>query len=259
MSAPLRIVVLGAAGRMGRELLQAVAAHPACALHAAVARPHQELPPGTPRAASLEAALEGADVLIDFTRPETTAAAAALAASRGVALVVGTTGLTLEHHAALRAASAQVPTLWAPNMSLGVNAMLWLLQAAATALGEGFDLELTEAHHRHKADAPSGTALRMLEVLAEARGWPLDEVLCHGRQGQVGARPARQIGVQVVRGGDVAGEHTALFLGDGERLEITHRASSRAVFAQGAARAAAWIGAQPPGLYTMEQVLGLKK
>lgn len=267
METPLsRVVILGARGRMGRELLAAARGLEGVQVVAALVSPgHPDAgapvgpdAPGLTLSASLDDALAQADVLIDFTRPESTAQVAAAAAAAGVALVVGTTGLSADHHAALSAAAAHVPVVFAPNMSVGVNVMLGLLRAAVAALGDGYDIEVLEAHHRHKADAPSGTALRIAQTLADAHGWDRDEVLRAGRQGHTGARPAREIGMQVIRGGDVAGDHTVFFLGDGERLEITHRASSRRVFASGALRAARWLRGRAPGLYDMSDVLGTR-
>lgn len=258
------VVVLGAAGRMGQELIAAardqrdltICGAVVRAGHPAVDTPASSWLPGVLLSADLGSALLGADVLIDFTRPEVTLRALREAARAGVPAVVGTTGFTAAQRDELAAFARELPLVFAPNMSAGVNVLVKLLQVAAAALGEGFDLELMELHHRHKRDAPSGTALRLAEVLAQARGQALGEVLVTGRQGDA-PRAAGELGVLALRGGDVAGDHTVFFLGDGERLELTHRASSRRVFAQGALRAARWLRGQPPGLYGMAEVLGL--
>lgn len=198
----------------------------------------------------LAAALRGAEVLIDFSSPAGAGLAAAAAAAAGVGLVVGTTGLGAEHEAAVRAAAERVPVVWSANMSLGVNLLLGLLRQASAAL-PGFDLEIVELHHGGKADAPSGTALAM------ARAAGRDMPVRSGRSGVVGVRPKGEVGVLAVRGGDVVGEHTAYLLGPGERLELTHRATNRQIFAHGAVRAARWVAGRGPGLYGMQDVLGL--
>lgn len=265
------MVVPGAAGKMGRQILRVLVDTPGVVLHGAVEREgHADLGRdagavaggpalGVPITADLDAALDGADVLIDFTVPAATARAAAAAAAHGVALVVGTTGLGEAERAAVVAASARVAVVLSPNMSVGVNVLLGLLDLAARALGDGFDVEIVELHHRLKRDAPSGTAVRMAEVLAQALGRDLGAVGVYGRKGDVGPRRAEELGVMTVRGGDVVGEHTAYFLGLGERVEITHRASSRETFARGAVRAAEWLRDRAPGLYDMRDVLGLAK
>ncbi len=199
-----------------------------------------------------------AEILIDFTIPELTAKLAAAAAAAGCNLVIGTTGLNADQRAAIEVAAQEVAVVFAPNMSLGVNVLLELVATAAQLLGPDFDLEIVETHHKHKRDAPSGTALRIAEALAaatEAQG-SLDARACYGRHG-VDPRHDGQIAIHTLRGGDVAGDHTVHFLGNGERLEITHRATSRETFARGALRAARWVADKPPGLYTMRDVLGL--
>jgi 4-hydroxy-tetrahydrodipicolinate reductase len=205
----------------------------------------------------LAAALPGADVVIDFTTFEASVRHAELCAARGVALVIGSTGFTPDARASVGASARKIPVLLSPNMSMGVNVMFELVRQAARAL-PGFDVEIVELHHKHKRDAPSGTAVRLGEVAAEALGRKPAEALCYSRQGMVGERPSGQIGVQTLRGGDVVGEHTVLYVGEGERLEITHRATSRVQFASGAVRAAAWLPGKPPGLYDMADVLGLR-
>lgn len=264
MSAPVRITVLGAGGRMGQEIIELGRRDPDIAVVGAVelaghpcvgTSPNPDLPELIV-VDDLAKALEGTDVLIDFTRPEATLGALEAAASAGVAAVVGTTGLSREQREALPDFAERVPVVFSPNMSVGVNVMLWLLRIATEALGPDYDIEMFEMHHRHKVDAPSGTALRLAEVITDVRGQEMEDTLRYGRQG-VARRGDDEIGVQVLRGGDVAGEHTVYYLGDGERLEITHRASSRLVFARGALRAAQWIAGKRPGLYGMGEVLGL--
>jgi 4-hydroxy-tetrahydrodipicolinate reductase len=206
----------------------------------------------------LAAALAEVDVVVDFTTPEASRAHAAAAAAAGCAIVIGTTGLGTDERAALDAAGASVPVVWAPNFSVGVNLTLRLLAQAASVLGDDADVEIVEMHHRHKVDAPSGTALRMGEVLAETLGRDLDAVADHGRSGQTGARTRDRIGFHALRGGDVVGDHTVIFAADGERIEITHRASDRMTFVSGAVRAAVWAAGRAPGRYDMDDVLGLR-
>jgi 4-hydroxy-tetrahydrodipicolinate reductase len=266
----LRVAVPGAAGKMGRAVVRVLAETEGAKLVAAVEREgHPALgldagvvaglaPNGIPIASSLDEALGAAEVVIDFTAPAATVETARRAAARGVRLVAGTTGIDEIQRRALAEAAAQVAIVLSPNFSVGVNVVLRLLEVAARGLGEGYDVEIVEAHHRQKRDAPSGTALRMAEVLAGALGRDLDEVARHGRSGDVGARAAEEIGILAVRGGDVVGDHTAHFLGLGERVEITHRASSRETFARGAVRAAQWVAGRGPGLYDMQDVLGMR-
>lgn len=265
-----RVAIHGAAGRMGRALVAAAAGNPAFTVaaacehaeHAALGQDAGVLAGIAPIGAPLvpTAALAGTpfDVLVDFTRPAATLAALAACRSAGRALVIGTTGFEAAGRAAILAASRDVPIVWAPNMSVGVNVCFALLATAARTLGDAFDVEIVEAHHRHKVDAPSGTALRMGEIVAGALGRDLAQDAVYGRQGHTGARPGGQIGFATVRGGDIVGEHTVLFAGPGERVEITHRATSRENFATGALRAAAWVASRPPGVYDMQDVLGLR-
>jgi len=263
------VVIAGSAGRMGRALLEGVFQAPDMRLHAALERADSDLigrdagellgsPCGVRIADDVGAALRGAHVLIDFTRPEGTMHHVELCAAAGVKMVIGTTGLSPEQRARIAAASSRVAIMLAPNMSVGVTLLLNLLQTAARVLDKGYDIEIIEAHHRHKVDAPSGTALRMGEVIAEALGRNLDEVAVYGREGQTGERKDTTIGFATVRGGDIVGDHTALFAGTGERIEITHKASSRATFALGALRAARFLADKDSGLYDMRDVLGLK-
>ncbi len=256
----IRAAVLGPSGRMGRRVIELLAERSDMAVAAAIDHPTSPLVgqtiAGVPVSSEL-AALAGCDVYIDFTTPDATEAAARAAREHQVAAVVGTTGLGRGAEKALEALAGVAPVLVAANFSLGVNLLLVLAETAARALGTDFDLEIVEAHHRHKRDAPSGTALALARALATGRAVELDQVLTTSRSGEVGARPDGEIGVVAVRGGDVIGDHTAFFLGDGERLELTHRAGSRDLFAAGALRAAAWLASRPPGRYTMRDVLGL--
>ena len=263
-----RIAVLGAAGRMGSAILRCAARFPDLRLAAAVEQKGHALagqdagtvagiaPAGIAIADSMDAAA-AADVWIDFTFHSVVPGNAALAARQGKGLVVGTTGLSEEEIRAVRAASASVPVVLAPNMSVGVNLLFALTRKAAQALGPDYDIEVIEMHHRHKKDAPSGTALRLAERAAEGRGLALPAVACHGRSGLPGERPRDQIGIHAVRGGDVIGDHTVVFATEGERVELTHRASTRDAFACGALHAAGWIRGRAPGLYDMQDVLGL--
>ncbi|QNM97303.1 4-hydroxy-tetrahydrodipicolinate reductase [Chitinimonas koreensis] len=265
----LRIAIAGTSGRMGRVLIETVAAHDDCVLAVALDRDGAAslgqdagLPLGRVTGVAVrsdfEAALAEADVLIDFTRPEGTLAHLAACRRHGVKLVVGTTGFDEAGRAALREAAADIGIVFAPNMSVGVNLTFKLLEMAAKVLSSGYDIEIVEAHHRHKVDAPSGTALRMGEVVADALGRDLAECAVYGREGVTGARDPSTIGFATVRGGDVVGDHTVMFMADGERVEISHKASSRATFAQGAVRAARWLRDRPAGLYDMQDVLGLR-
>jgi 4-hydroxy-tetrahydrodipicolinate reductase len=267
-AALLKIAVAGASGRMGRMLVEAVAGSGDCMLSGALdvagspglgADPLAALgKQGAVRITSdLQAGLAGADVLIDFTRPEGTLAHLAVCRQLGVRAVIGTTGFSDEQKALIAEAARHIAIVMAPNMSLGVNVMLKLLDVAARALAEGYDIEVIEAHHRHKVDAPSGTALAMGEVLARASGRKLDDCGVWGRHGVTGERDPRSIGFAVIRGGDIVGDHTALFAGSGERIEITHRSASRATYAQGSLRAARFVAARAPGLYGMGDVLGI--
>ena len=261
---------MGAAGRMGRTLIQTLAGQSNLTLGAAFDRGGiPELGKdagqlagveacGVPLGADLAAALDRFDVLIDFTRPAGTLAALQHCIAAGKGMVIGTTGFSAEEKAAVTAASARLPICMAANFAVGVNVCLKLLEVAAKALGPGYDVEIVEAHHKHKVDAPSGTALRMGEAVAGALGIPLREHAVFAREGVTGERPGGSIGFATVRGGDVVGDHTVLFLGEGERVEIAHRASSRSNFARGALRAAAWLHGRPAGLYDMPDVLGLR-
>lgn len=263
----LNVAVAGAGGRMGRMLIEAVLASGDCRLSGALDQPGSPAlgqdagafagrVTGVAVTAQLHAGLAGADVLIDFTRPEGTLAHLAVCAELGVRAVIGTTGFTVEQKAQIAAHAAGCATVLAANMSVGVNVMLRLLQQAAQALGPGYDIEVVEAHHKHKVDAPSGTALAMGEVLARARGADLAQDGVFTRHGHTGERRPGSIGFATVRGGDIVGEHTVLFCGAGERLEIAHKSSSRQNYADGSLRAARFLAGRAPGLYGMDDVLG---
>lgn len=261
MTAPVRIAILGAAGRMGQALISSARDLPGLALAALIERPGApaigQSVDGVRIGADLAAVLDHFDVLIDFTRPASSLAALELCSAAGKPVVLGTTGFSPAEQAEVAAAARFIAVCQSANFSVGVNVLLRLLADAARALGPGYDVEIVEAHHRHKVDAPSGTALALGRAVATALGRDLEAVAVYGREGQTGARDSQTIGFATVRGGDVIGDHTVLFLGEGERLELSHRASSRGNFAGGALRAAAWLHGRPPGLYDMKAVLGL--
>ncbi|TVS17534.1 MAG: 4-hydroxy-tetrahydrodipicolinate reductase [Gammaproteobacteria bacterium] len=269
MAEQTRIALTGIAGRMGRTLAEAIAGRDDLLLTAAVERRDSSVigidageltgigRNGVAVVADLGEVVADCDVVIDFTTPTATLSHLACCREAGRALVIGTTGLDASGREALAAAAEAIALVYAPNYSVGVNLSLRLLDMAARVLGDSVDIEIIEAHHRHKVDAPSGTALRMGEVVAAALGLDLSDVAVYGRQGQTGPRDRQTIGFETIRAGDIVGDHTVLFAADGERLEITHRASSRMTFAAGAVRAAAWATKQGPGLYDMSDVLGL--
>jgi 4-hydroxy-tetrahydrodipicolinate reductase len=268
----LRTVITGVSGRMGSTLLRLTRSTPGITVVGATARQ------GSPRVGQdagaaarlsdplglavvddLGRAIEaGAQVVIDFTNAEASVEHARLCALRGVPMVIGSTGLSPQNRADVAAAAESIPVVLAPNTSVGVNVVIQVAAELARVLGESFDVEVLETHHRMKKDAPSGTALRLAEVLAQSLGRTSEDIV-FARNGWLGARPPQEIGVQALRGGDVVGEHTVFFFGDGERVELTHRATSRDQFAKGALRAANWVVAQRPGLYDMADVLGLKR
>ncbi len=265
----IRIAIAGASGRMGRTLIEAVSRAEDAILAAALDQPGTPwigkdagefigAPCGVFVSDDVEAALANADCLIDFTRPEGTLQHLAVCRRRGVNLAIGTTGFSPEGKQAIQEASSDIPIVFAPNMAIGVNAVFRLLDVAARILNEGYDVEVIEAHHRHKVDAPSGTALRMGEVVAAALGRDLSECAVYGREGHTGERPAAQIGFATVRGGDIVGDHTVLFAGTGERIEITHKSASRMPYASGALRAARFMQHKSSGLFDMQDVLGLR-
>ena len=264
----IRVVIAGASGRMGQMLVDAVCADPNMTLVGAL--DHASSPAlgqdagafagrttGVVIQSNLATALAGAHVLIDFTRPEGTLAHVQAASAAGVAVVIGTTGFSDEQKAQLQHASATTAMVMAPNMSVGVNVTLKLLEMAAKAMPTGYDIEIIEAHHRHKVDAPSGTALKMGEVVAHALGRDLKDCAVYGRDGVTGERDPSTIGFATIRGGDIVGDHTVLFAGTGERIEITHKSSSRATYAQGSLRAARFLADKSSGMYDMFDVLGL--
>jgi len=264
-----RIAIMGAAGRMGRVLIEATDNAEGAQLGAAVTLPTDSLigadagemaglgkKLNVALVGDLKSVIDDFDVVIDFTAPVVTMQNIQICKDAGKAIVIGTTGLTDEQKAEMQVAAKDTKIVFAPNYSVGVNLCLNLLRMAASVMGDDSDIEIIEMHHRHKVDAPSGTALRLGEVIAETMGWDLNEVAVYGREGQTGARPQKQIGFETIRGGDVVGDHTVMFATDGERVEITHKAQSRMTFAKGAVRAALWIGQQENGIYDMADVLG---
>jgi 4-hydroxy-tetrahydrodipicolinate reductase len=244
-SAELRLLVHGASGRLGKMILEVAESQADLAVK------------GATRQDPVDKLISSADVVIDVSAPTGTIAVARLCSENQKPLVVGTTGHTQEQIDALRLVSQRCPVLLAPNFSLGVNLLFWIAETVAATLGKDFDIEIVELHHRLKKDAPSGTAKKLAELIAVARQLSYDKNARHGREGLVGERPADEIGVHAVRGGDIVGEHTVLFAGLGERLELTHKASSRETFARGAIQAARWIVGRSPGVYEMRDVLGL--
>jgi 4-hydroxy-tetrahydrodipicolinate reductase len=266
---PHRVCVAGASGRMGQMLVEAVQGSEDCVLSGALdmsASPAIGLDAGAfaGRAtevaitADLGAGLSGSQFLIDFTRPEGTMAHLRSCVEHGVKLVIGTTGFSEAQKAEIAEASKSIAIMMAPNMSVGVNVTMKLLEMAARALSTGYDIEIIEAHHRHKVDAPSGTALKMGEVIAGALGRDLKDCAVYAREGVTGERDPSSIGFATVRGGDIVGDHTVLFAGIGERIEVTHKSSSRSTYAQGSLRAVRFLAGQPSGLYDMFDVLGLR-
>ena len=264
-----QIAIAGASGRMGRMLIEAVAAAKDCQLAGALdmaaspaigadATAYLGQTSGVHITADIRAGLQNAHVLIDFTRPEGTLAHLAVCRELGVGLVIGTTGFSEEQKAEIAQAAKVIPIVMAPNMSVGVNVTLKLLEMAAKALSTGYDIEVIEAHHRHKVDAPSGTALKMGEVIADALGRDLKDCAVYERYGHTGERDPSTIGFATIRGGDIVGDHTVLFAGTGERIEITHKSSSRVTYAQGSLRAVRFLAGRTSGLYDMFDVLALR-
>jgi 4-hydroxy-tetrahydrodipicolinate reductase len=243
----LRILVTGSKGRMGQAVIQAVERDPDCVVGAAV-----------DVGDSLDEALAKSDAVIDFTSHHFSDELVVACLRQKKALVMGTTGHTADELGRIREASKVIPFVLAPNFSIGVNTLFWLTRQAARILGEPFDLEVVEMHHRMKTDSPSGTARRLVEILCEESGVSYDNDTRHGRKGDVGARTKKEIGVHALRGGDVVGDHTVVFANVGERIELTHKASSRDTFANGSVRAAKWLAGKPAGIYDMQDVLGLK-
>lgn len=265
----MKIGIIGCAGRMGRMLVREVLGTDGCILAGGTERAGTEVVGrdlgvlagrealGIRVGDDPKALFDGADAVIDFTTPAATVRHAELAAAAGCIHVVGTTGLSAAEEAALRAAAARTAVVWAPNMSVGVNVLFAMVERLSAALDDGYDIEIVEMHHRHKVDAPSGTALGLGRAAAAGRGVRLADVWQKVRDGHTGPRRRGDIGFATLRGGDVVGDHTVVFAADGERVEITHKASSRQVFAKGAVRAARWAHGKPPGLYSMRDVLEL--
>jgi len=266
----LKIAVTGAAGRMGRSLVTACSQAEHCRLTLALEHSGNTLLGSDagelagigkldlPLRDNLDANAANFDTLIDFTRPEATLANLASCVANNKSIVIGTTGFSDAQKQAIQQAAQSIPVVFAPNMSVGVNLCFKLLDLAARVLGDEVDIEVIEAHHRHKVDAPSGTAVRMGEILAAALGRNLEDCAVYGREGITGPRVRKTIGFETIRAGDIVGDHTVLFAAEGERVEITHKASSRMTFANGALRAAIWLKDQPAGLYDMQDVLSLR-
>lgn len=265
----MKIAVAGASGRMGRMLIEAIHNAPDAALAGALdvagapgcgtdAAAFLGRPAGVAIESDLAKGLAGADILIDFTRPEGTLHHAQYCAEHGIKMVIGTTGFDAAGKAAIAAAAERTAIVFAPNMSVGVNVTMKLLEMAARNFSEGYDIEIIEAHHRHKVDAPSGTALKMGEVIAGALGRKLDDVAVYAREGVTGERDPSSIGFATIRGGDIVGDHTVLFAGIGERIEITHKSASRVTYAHGSLRAARFLRDKASGLFDMQDVLGLR-
>jgi 4-hydroxy-tetrahydrodipicolinate reductase len=266
----VKIAVAGAAGRMGSRIAALSKEYKGLQLAGAFERKgHKDIgkdigiitgigETGVELVDSFESIMKNADVIISFTTVEASLEHLKAAASKGKAMIIGTTGFTKDDLREVSKLTKKIPCVMASNMSMGVNLLLKILQDIAKALGEGYDIEIIEAHHRMKKDAPSGTALKMAQVIAEALKRNLDEVAVYARKGIIGERTAKEIGIQTIRAGDIVGEHTVIFGGLGERIEVTHKVSSRDTFARGALRAALWVANKPAGLYDMQDVLGLK-
>ncbi len=266
----IKVAISGASGRMGKELIRAVSQsrdfqlasafeqkdHPESGKDAGTCAGVSEL--GVRIGVEAETAIRKSELLIEFSLPEPTLEHLRVAASAGVRMVIGTTGFSEAQKREIEKHSKEIPVLWSPNMSLGMNLLFALAKESAKILGSGYDLEVVESHHRMKKDAPSGTALKLAESLAEGRGWDLKQVARYHREGMIGARPDQEIGIQSIRAGDIVGEHTAILAGTGERVELTHRVSSRAALALGALRAGKWLMEKSPGLYSMQDCLGIK-
>ena len=255
----MKIAVAGAGGRMGGTLIEAIendgALELAAALDAPGTAPIGRTLGGVKVTADIDAAVSACDVLIDFTRPDGTLKHLEACTKRGKGIVIGTTGFSDSQKRAIEEAAKRIPIAMSPNFAVGVNALFAMVGNTARALGDGYDIEIVEAHHRHKVDAPSGTALKLGEIIASVLN---KKDFVHGRSGDTGERPGKQIGFHAIRGGDIVGEHTVLFAGVGERLELTVRSQSRMTYASGAVRAAKWLRGRPPGIYDMFDVLGLK-
>lgn len=265
----INVAITGAAGRMGRTLIQALEDTDGVQLAAALERPGLSLigsdagelaglgTKGVAIVADLDAVLDAFEVIVDFTVPAATLHTVEVCRKAGKAMVIGTTGFDADGRAVIDRAADEIPIMMAPNMSVGVNVAFKLIEMAAGVLGDDVDIEIIEAHHRHKIDAPSGTAVRMGEIVADVLGRDLAECAVYGREGITGPRDGKTIGFETIRAGDIVGEHTVMFAGPGERIEITHRAASRMNFAAGAMRAVKWVSQRSSGLYDMQDVLGL--
>jgi 4-hydroxy-tetrahydrodipicolinate reductase len=267
----LKTIVAGASGRMGKRIIQMVLQDPEIALAGAFEEPHHphvgkdvgqeaglgEI--GVKIAGSLSEVIENGDVLVDFTVPDATLEHMRLASSRGLAMVIGTTGLSQQALKEIQRLAKGIKCVLAPNMSVGVNVMFKIARDMARIIGNDYDMEILEVHHNKKKDAPSGTAIRLAQILADTMGRDLERVGVYERKGMIGERPENEIGIQSLRAGDITGEHTVMFGGIGERLELTHRAHNRDNFARGALRAARWVVNQPNGIYDMQDVLGLRE
>lgn len=266
----INIAVTGAAGRMGKSIIAAIKANPLVALAGALEKEDSQSigrdageaanigPIGVKVTDSMARAFKKADVIIDFTAPDASMRNIEEAVRLKKAVVIGTTGFSTGQRSRIKELGKKTPIVMSPNMSVGVNLLFKLVRDAAAVIGKDYDIEIVEAHHRHKKDAPSGTAVRLAEVMASALDRDLDKTAVYGREGIVGERKPEEIGILSVRGGDIIGDHTVMFAGLGERVELTHRASSRDTFALGAVRAALWVADKPNGLYDMQDVLGIK-
>jgi 4-hydroxy-tetrahydrodipicolinate reductase len=258
----VKIAVAGAGGRMGRALIEAIDADDALTLAAAFDAAGSpaigQKVAGVKILSDMAKAISAADAVIDFTRPEGTMKHLEACLAQGRALVIGTTGFSDSERKKISQGAKKIPIVMSPNFAVGVNVLFKVVETAAGVLGEGYDIEIVEAHHRHKVDAPSGTALELGRIVAKALGRDLAKAGVHGRKGDVGERKPKEIGFHAIRGGDMVGEHTAMFIGSGERLELTVRSQSRMTYASGAVRAAKWLRKRPAGLYDMFDVLGLK-
>ena len=269
MSAAIKIAVVGASGRMGRMIIESALKDAGVSLVAAIDQPGTSAigkdagelvgqPCGVMVTSDVEAGIALADCLIDFTRPEGTLHHLSICRRHHVGMVIGTTGFDAAGKAAIAEAGKEIPVVFAPNMSVGVNVVFKLLDMASRIMNEGYDIEIVEAHHRHKIDAPSGTALRMGEVVAQALGCDLKECAIYGREGVTGERDPSTIGFATVRGGDIVGDHTVMYCGTGERVEISHKAGSRMPYALGSLRAARFLAGKQNGQFDMQDVLGLR-
>jgi len=254
----VKVAIAGANGRMGRTLIEGVLAEPALKLAAALDVAGKEVQ-GMAITSDVKAAVAACDVLVDFTRPEGTLSHLRACVQARRKMVIGTTGFSEKDKAEIAKAGKEIAIVMSPNFAIGVNVVFKLAETAAAALGDAYDVEIIEAHHRHKVDAPSGTALKLGEIVASALKRNLAKEARHGRHGDTGERPAKQIGFHAIRGGDIVGEHTVVFAGIGERVEVVVRSQSRMTYAAGALRAALWLENRAPGLYDMADVLGLKR